>query len=183
MVGTDASLPFALADRLPDGAGRGTGPGTAFEPLVTELADTANDEEFVRVMDSGGNLIAEINTWTLRFGNNVTPKEVQGTPGAVGHHFGEFTHSLSVEAYYTDSDQAAAASDNRDLRADACINNGEFAFAWRLPRIAMRNDNKTYAANTQVTMSFDTPAFGHESTNVAGVLCIFGFVPDDSAFA
>jgi len=184
MVGTDATVGIAADSRV---GGAGTNPGDspaqAYAPLAVELADTANDEEFVRVMDNSGNLVAEINTWTLTIGNNVTAKEVQGTPGAIDLIYGEFSHMLRVEAYYTSHDQSAAASENRKLRADACINNGEFAFAWRLPRIAMRNDNKSYEANTQVKLTFDTPAFGHEESNTAGVLCIFGHVPDDSAFA
>lgn len=183
MVGTDATTPAAAADRI-GGAGTvaGDSPARAYDPLAVELVDTANDEEFVRVMDSDGNLFAEINSWTLTLENNVTPKEVQGTAGAIGHHFGEFTPMLKVEAYYNDSDQAAAASENRDMHADACFNNGEFAWAWRLPRLAQRNDEKQYEANTQVKIAFDGPGFGHETTNVAAVLCIFGFVPDRSAF-
>ena len=183
-IGTDAGVPQAAADRT-GGAGTNAGdsPAKAYAPIGIELADTANDLEFVRIMDSGGSMIAEINSWTLTFGNSVSPHEVQGTAGASDLVFGEFAHTLRVEAYYTDDDQTAAASENRDLRADGCVNNGDFAFAWRLPRIAMRNDAKSYDANTHAKLTFDTPAFGHETSNIAGVLCVFGHVPDDSALA
>jgi hypothetical protein len=147
------------------------------------LLDTATDEKFVRIRDTTGTLVTQINAWTLTIGNSVSPKEVQGTAGAIGHHAGEFMHTLKVEAYFTDADQIAAATENRDLHADACISNGEYALAWRLPRTAMRNDEKSYEANTQVRLNFDTPAFGHETSNVAGAICIFGHVPDDSALA
>lgn len=183
LVGTDATKPVAAAARIGGvGVNPGDSPARAYDPLAVEETDTANDEEFVRVMDSASNLFAEINSWTLTLENNVTAKEVQGTPGAIGHHFGEFTPMLKVEAYYKDSDQAAAATEDRPLHADACFNNGEFAWAWRLPRIAMRNDGKQYDANTQAKITFDGPGFGHETTNVAVSLCIFGFVPDRSAF-
>jgi hypothetical protein len=183
LVGTDATKPVDAAHRLGGaGAVAGDSPAKAYEPLAVELVDTASDEEFVRVMDSTGNKFTQINSWTLTLENNVSAKEVQGTEGAIGHHFGEFNPMLKTEAYYRDSDQTAAAAENRDMHADACFNNGEFAWAWRLPRIALRDDEKQYDANTQVKMTFDGPGFGHETTNVAAALCIFGFVPDRSAF-
>ncbi|RPH64998.1 MAG: hypothetical protein EHM89_00215 [Acidobacteria bacterium] len=178
MIGTDASDPVAVASRV-GGAGSvaGDSPAQAYSPLATALMDTANDLAFIRIRDSGGALLAEVNDWNLTIGNAVSPKEVQGTPGAVGHHVGEFTHKLTTTAYYTDSDQVAAAADNRDLDFDVCLWNHQFAFAFRLPACAMRNDNRQYEANMQVKLSFETPAFGSESTNVAGQLCIFGYVP------
>lgn len=177
MIGTDATKPLAAADRLPAGASAGAGPANAYEPLATALVDTQNDLDFIRLCDSSGTLVGEINSWTLTLGNNVSPKEVQGTPGAIGHHYGEFTHSVQLEAYYTDSDQVAAATENRDLFFDAFVRNDEFAFTVRLPKVAMRNDNKTYAANTQVTLSFDAPAFGDDDSNLAASLGIYGYVP------
>jgi hypothetical protein len=138
--------------------------------------------QFVRVTDDNGVLVGEINDWTATIGNNVTPKEVQGTPGAIGHHVGQYMHTVKVGAYYNNSDQVAAATQNRKLGFDVCCMNDDYAFAFRLPRVAMRNDEKSFEANTQVKLNFDAPAFGHEVTNIAGILCIFGFVPDTSAF-
>src|SRR5690606_22345285 len=111
-VGTDASAPLALANRLPDGAGRGTGPGTAFAPLASAYADTARDLKLVRMALNNGTLVGEINSWTLTINNGVSPKEIQGTAGAIDHHWGEFGHTLSVEAYYNDAAALEAATDN-----------------------------------------------------------------------
>ncbi len=175
-VGTDATKPLAAADReAAGGVSRGDRASTAFAPLkgAVDLSDTANDVKFVRLMDAGSNLVAKINNWTLTLANNVTPLEVQGTPGAIDHIFGSFMPTVKVEAYFDNSAQIDAATDNDDLQADACIDNGEFMFAWRMPRVAMRGDTLQIQANTQVRLNFDAPGFLHETSNVCVALCIF----------
>jgi hypothetical protein len=172
-VGTNASKALALADRQAAGTGRGDSSRTAFAPLAVQLSDTANDVKFVRILDAGANLVGKVNNWTVTIANNVTPLEAQGTPGAVEHIYGAFGPTAKFEVYFDNSDQIDVATDNDDLSADACIDNGEFMWAWRFPRTALRADTLQIQANTQVTMSTDAPGFLHETTNVANVLCIF----------
>jgi len=173
-VGTDATKPVAAAAReAAGGVSRGDRASTAFAPLVTNLEDTANDLRFVRLLDAGSNLVAKINNWTLTLANNVTPLEVQGTAGAVDHIYGAFNPSVKVEAYFDNSAMIDAASNNDDLQWDACIDNGDYMVAFRMPRTVMRQDQLQIQANTQVRLNFDAPGFLHETTNVANVLCIF----------
>jgi hypothetical protein len=178
MIGTDATAPVAAASRV-GGAGSvpGDSPAQAYAPLATDLVDTANDLESARVTTASGSLVAEVNSWSVSVGNNASPKEVQGTAGAIGHHVGEFSQKLTMEAYYTDSAQIDAASNNTDLRFDVYVRNDQFAFLVDMPLIKMRNDNRMYEANTQAKLSFESPAFGDTPTNMAGSLCIFGYVP------
>ena len=129
---------------------------TAFAPLAVDLSDTANDVKFVRLMDGASNLVGKINNWTLELANNITPLEVQGTPGAVDLIYGMFSPSVKVEAYFDNSAQIDAATDNDDLEFDVCIDNGDFMFSFWLPRVAMRNDQLQIQANTQVRLNFPT---------------------------
>jgi hypothetical protein len=81
-VGTDAGDPVAVADRTAAerGSAAGDSPANAYDPLATSLLDTANDLQLVRMYDSTGTIVNEINSWTLTLDNGVSPKEVQGTP-------------------------------------------------------------------------------------------------------
>lgn len=178
MVGLDAGVPVAAASRT-GGAGSAAGdsPAQAYAPLVADLADGHNDLKLIRLYDDSGVLVGQMNQFTLSIGNNVSAMECLGTPGAVDHIFGEFMHSVNVQAYYNDSEQTAAASDNRKLTFDAFLNNGQYALSFRMPQTAVRNDQKTYAANTFVTQTFDAPAFGDDETNVALEMHVFGYVP------
>jgi hypothetical protein len=179
LIGTDAAIPVAQAQRTGGvGAVAGDSPAKAYAPLAADLVDGHNDLKLIRLYSqANAKLVGQVNAFTLTIGNNVTAKECLGTPGAVGHNFGEFSHSVNVQAYYDDSDQTAAASDNRSLAFDAFLNNGQYALSFRMPQTAIRGDQKTYAANTQVSQTFDAPAFGDEETNVALEMCIFGYVP------
>lgn len=168
-VGTDASTPVAAASRT---GGAGTNPGDspakAYAPLAADLADGHNDLKLIRLYESDSSvLVGQVNAFTLTINNNVTAMECLGTPGAIGHIFGKHTRMVNVQAYYDDSDQTTAASENRKLTFDAFINNGQNALSFRMPQTAIRNDQKTYAANTFVTQTFDAPAFADDSDNVA----------------
>lgn len=179
-VGLDATKPLPLASRLPNGGSPGVGPGTAFAPLAVALTDTNNDLKLIRMTKANGILVGEINTWTLTLNNNVSAKEVQGTPGAVDHEWGEFGHSLQTEAYYNNASALDSATDNDDLQWDAYVRNHQFAFNLDLPRVKIRNDELKYEANKQVRLTFDTPAFRNEDNGIAGAMTLFGFVPDRS---
>lgn len=180
-VGLDATKPLAAASRV---GGNGTNPGDspakAYAPLAVAFADTNNDLKLIRMTKANGLLVGEINSWTLTLNNNVSPKEVQGTPGAVDHEWGEFGHSLQVEAYYNNSAALDSATDNDDLQWDAYVRNHQFAFNFDLPRVKMRDDDLKYEANKQVRLTFNTPAFRNEDSGIAGALTLFGYVPDRS---
>lgn len=171
-VGTDASAPLASGARIPSSTA-GTGPAQAYAPLVVDLADTANDVKFVRLMDAGANIIAKVNNWTLTLDNHVTALETQGTAGATDHIYGGFNPSVKLGVYFDNSAQIDAANNNDDCTWDAAVDNGQYMFAFRMPRTAVRSPDLKVAANTQVTLDFDAPGFGHETTNRAIVLCIF----------
>lgn len=173
MVGIDATDDLAAAARLPAGAGAGAGPANAYSPLVTSMSDTANDIRFVRLLNGAANLVAKVNNWTLTLQNNVTPLEIQGLAGAKDHIYGTFQPMLKCEVYFDDSAQIAAANAGTPLSWDACVDNGDFMFAFRLPRVAMRQPKRNPQPNKQVMLNFDAPGFGHETTNLANVLCIF----------
>lgn len=177
-VGTDASDPVAAASRTGGpGTDAGDSPAQAYTPLATALVDTANDLEVVRMFDATGTLVGEINSWTLTLNNNVAPKEVQGTLGAIDHEWGEFGHTLQVEAYYNNSAVLTAASGNSDLKWDVFAANNQFGFSLSLPMVAIREDQLTYEANKQVKLQFNTPAFRNTDTGICGALTIFGYIP------
>lgn len=180
-VGTDATKPLAAADRI-GGAGvlPGDSPAQAYEPLATAFADTANDLKMIRLSKDNVTLVGAIISWTLTLGNNVTPLETQGTPGATDHEWGEFGHSLQTEAIYDNSAALDSATDNDDLQWDGYVRNHQFAFNFDLPRVKMRDDNLNYEANRRVRLTFNTPAFRNEDSNICGALTLFGYVPDRS---
>lgn len=180
-VGTDATKPLPVADRVGGlGAVAGDSPAKAYAPLATAFADTANDLKLVRMTKANGTLVGEINSWTLTLDNGATPKEVQGTPGAIDVFFGTFAHSLTVEAYYNNSAALDSATDNDDLQWDAYVRNHQFAFNFDLPLVAIREDQLNYEPNMQIKLNFSTPAFENEDTGICGALTLFGYVPDRS---
>lgn len=177
LVGKDATDPLPLANRLPNGATPGAGPGTAFAPLASAIVDTSTDLKKVRLTGATGELIAEVNTWTLTIQNNVTARRAQGSFGAAGHKHGKFAHSVAMEAYFVNSDVFNADSENRSLQWDAFVQNHQFGFWFDLPAVAIRNPELTYAANEPVMLSLDVPAFRYETNNIAGALSVFPFLP------
>lgn len=175
MVGLDVTDELAAADReAAGGVSRGDRASTAFQPLAVGMNNTATDLRFVRMLDANGtNIIPKINNWTLSLNNNVKPRDVQGTAGSDDHFFGTFQPSLKCGAYFTSPSQISAAKNNSKLTFDACVENGDYMVAFRMPRTALRNPKRTIPANEQVMLDFDAPGFGHETTNVAIAFCIF----------
>ncbi len=158
-------------------ASRVSGPSTAFAPLATALFDTSTDLEDVRLVDANGALIAEINSWKLTIDNNVKPREVQGTFGAVDHIYGKFRPRVTMEAYFNDKDQTVALRDNRDMQWRCFIGNHQGGFCLRMPYAALRGGSKAYAANEAVMLSCEIPGFRDPATNVVASMTVFGFVP------
>lgn len=169
-VGTDIPDPVLTASRA-------TGPSTAFAPLASAMFDTSNDLEEVKLYDSTGALVAEVNSWKLTINNNVTPREVQGTLGAIDHIFGKFRPAVTMEAYFNDYDQIKAARANRDLKWRCFIANHQGGFALRMPYTAIRQPKKSYAANSAVMISCASPGFRDPDTNTVMSMTLFGYVP------
>ncbi len=165
-VGKNIPDPVLTADRI-------TGPSTAFAPLAIALIDTASDTKEVRLMDATGNLVAEINSYKLTFENNVKARKVQGSIGAVDLLYGKFEPGLTVEAYFTDWEQAKALNDDRDLRFNAYHENGQVGLCWRMPYTALRGGARSYPANDAVMISLEAPGFRDPDTNVVASLTLF----------
>ena len=175
MVGLDVTDELAAAEReVAGGVGRGDRASTAFAPLATRMSNTATDLRFNRMLDANGtNLIPKINNWTATLNNNTSTRDVQGTPGSDDHFFGTYQPSLKAQVYFDSPKQVNAAKNNSALTWDICVGNGDYMFALRMPRTALRNPKRTIEANKQVMLDFDAPGFGHETTNVAITFCIF----------
>lgn len=176
-VGMDATNPLPVANRLPDGAGRGTGPGTALAPLAYSLIDTQNDLREIRLSDANGQLLAEITAWNVTINNNVKARKAQGDPAAKGHSFGQHDRMAHVTGYFQNSDLLNAASDNRDLTWYAYMQNHQYAALYDMPYCGFRNDEQTYAANEPVMVEGDVIAFRNEADNIELSLSVFGYVP------
>jgi hypothetical protein len=174
MVALDVTDELDAASReAAGGVGRGDRASTAFQPLATSMSNTATDLRFCRLIDpTGANIIPKINNWTLTLNNNTKPRDVQGTAGSDEHTFGTFQPSVKMQVYLTSPKQINAAKNNTKLTWDVCVENGDYTVAFRVPRTALRNPKRTIPANEQVTLDFDAPGFGHETTNVAIVMCI-----------
>lgn len=174
MVALDVTDELDAASReAAGGVGRGDRASTAFQPLAVSLSNTATDLKFVRMLDpTGANIIPKINNWTLSLNNNTKPRDVQGKAGSDEHFFGTFQPSVKVGAYLTSPSQISAAKNNTKMTFDVCVGNGDYTVAFRVPRTALRNPKRTIPANEQVMIDFDAPGFGHETTNVAIVMCI-----------
>lgn len=169
-VGTDIPDPVLTASRS-------SGPSSAYAPLTTSMFDTSNDLEEVKLLDSNGSLVAEVNSWKLVINNNVKPREVQGTLGAIDHIFGKFRPNVTFEGYFNDYDQIKAARANRNLRWRAFIGNEQGGFALRMPYTALRQPKKAYAANDAVMLSGGAPGFKDPDTNTVMSMTLFGYVP------
>lgn len=169
-VGTDIPDPVLTASRV-------SGPSSAYAPLATAMFDTSNDLEEVKLYDSSGALVSEVNSWKLTINHNVKPREIQGTLGAVDHIFGKIRPSLTFEGYFTDYDQVKAARANRDLKWRAFVANHQGGFAMRMPYTALRQPKKAYAANEAVMISGAAPGFRDPTSNVVFQMTLFGYVP------
>lgn len=178
-VGMDVNDPSATRSGPNGGLGlvAGDGPAKAYAPTAEHLVDGQNDLQSVRMLDSGGDMIAEVNSFTFTLENNIAPKKVLGTFGAAGHKYGKFNYSVDAELYFDDADMFAAATDNRAVTFDVLVKNDQFAWAIRLPNVRLRNPDETYAANEPVMLKFQLPAFRDSSNNIAGSMGVFGWLP------
>lgn len=159
-------------------AGRVAGPSVAFAPLAAALIDTATDLKKVRLLDSTGELVAEINSWKLTFESNLKGRKVQGDFGTKDLIYGKCEPSVSMEAYYTDFNATKALRDNRDLRWDAFVQNHQVGLYFRMPNVALRNGPRSYGANEAVMITCDVPGFRDPATNVVISLTVFAHIPD-----
>ncbi len=158
-------------------ASRKTGASTAYAPLSSALFDTSNDLDAFKVKDSSGDLVAEINNWSLTCNLNVKPKEVQGTNGAIGHIHGKFEPMFDLDAYFNDKDQTAAVNDNRTCKSVVLIGNHQGGFAIRMPYTALRGGDQEYPANDAVMIKGTTPGFRDPDSNVVMEMTRFAYVP------
>jgi len=172
-IGMTATTPVAAADRV-------TGPSTAYEPLGDALLDTQNDLREVRLTDSGGSLVADVESWTYNLNNNVKARKSQGVFGASGLNYGKFMYSVNMNAYYQDSDAIDASDENRDGMAwDAFIANHQYGLVLDLPNVALRNPSLNYAANEPVMINCDIVAFRSLTDGIAGSMSVFGYIPTE----
>jgi hypothetical protein len=171
-IGTDIADPVLAASRA-------TGASTALAPQATALLDTSTDLTRVRLAtaSSDASLAAEINSWKLTIENNVKPRKQQGTFGAAGMIFGKIEPSVSMEAYFLTDEIPKAIRDNRDCTWDAMIRNDQCGMVWDMPKVAIRQGTKTYAANEAVMISLASPAFRDTTTNLVASLSVFGYLP------
>jgi hypothetical protein len=176
--GLNIQDPVLLASR-PGGAGSvaGDSPAKAYAPQATSLVDTANDLKLIRLTDSTGTRVGEINSWKWTVNHEAKARKVQATFGAIDHTYGKFMFSVSMEAYYNDFNVIKALRDNRALAWDAFAQNDQFGFQLDLPNVALRNGPRTFAANEPVMITCDIPAFRNTADNIAGSLCVFGYLP------
>lgn len=168
--GTDAPNPVLVAERV-------SGPSSALAPLCSAMFDTSNDLEDVRLVDGTNGLVAEVNSWKLTIDHGVSPREVQGTLGALDHEFGKFRFSVTMEAYFNDYDQIKAARDNRDLEWRARAGNHQGGFSIYLPLVVLRSPKKKYERNKAIKLDCSVPAFRDQDTNVVAGMTLFGYVP------
>jgi hypothetical protein len=171
-VGTQVPNPVLAGSRI-------AGPSTAYAPLKAALFDTASDLKSIRLFDAttGTSLVAEINTWKLTFESNVTARKVQATLGTFDLVYGKFTPKLTMEIYYTDYNVQIALNDNRDLRWDARMSNGQGGYAFRMPLVGLRGGPRTYPANGIVTLNCEVPGFRDPNTNVVCSMSTFAYLP------
>jgi hypothetical protein len=165
-VGKDIPDPVLVANRA-------VGAANAFTPLAVALIDTASDTKKVRLMDSNGELVTEVNSYKLTFENNIKARKVQGSIGAADLLYGKFEPTLTMEVYFTDWQQAKAMNDDRDLRWDAYHANLQVGLWWRMPYCAARGGSRSYPANDAVMISMEVPGFRDPLTNVVASLMIF----------
>lgn len=167
-VGKDIPDPVLAANRP-------AGPSTAFTPLAVALIDTASDTRKVRLLNAsnGSELAVDINSWKLTFENNITPLKTQGDIAAKELIYGKFEPSLTMQAYFSDWEQAKALNDNRDLRWDAYHANHQVGLWWRMPYCALRGGARSYPANSVVTIDMLVPGFRDPLTNVVASLSVF----------
>ncbi len=168
--GLNVANPVLAADRK-------SGASSAYAPLSTALFDTSNDLDAVKAKDASGDLVTEINAWTLDCNLNVRPKEVQGTNGAIGHKHGKFEPMFTLDAYFNDKDQIAAVNDNRNIKILAPIGNHQGGFVIRMPYSALRGGEQEYAANEAVTLKGTAPGFRDPDTNVVMEMTRFPYLP------
>lgn len=169
-VGKDVEDPVLVASRK-------TGPSTAYEPLAANLVDTSTDLKEVRVTDSTGELVAEVNSWTFTHNNNLKAQKVQGVFGANRLIWGKNQPSLSMEVYWTNHELTKARRDNRELQFDAWVQNDQFGFCLDMPYVALRGGARSYQANESIMISLDIPGFRDPTTNTTIGMSIFGYLP------
>lgn len=173
MIGMTATTPLAAASRV-------SGPSTAYAPQGDALQDTQNDLYEVRLIDSGGNLIADVVDWTLNLNNNIKARKSQGVYGASGLNYGKFNSSVTMKAYYQDSDAVDAADANRDgMTWDMFTANHQYGLVVRLPNAKLRMPKLTYASNEPVMMDCEIKGKRHKTTNVQCSIGIFGYIPTE----
>lgn len=168
--GLNIANPVLAADRK-------TGASAALAPLSRALLDTSNDLDAVKAKDDSGDLVTEVNAWTLDCNLNVKPKEVQGTNGAIGHIHGKFEPTYTFDAYFNDMDQIVAINDNRNITVISPIGNHQGGFAMRMPYSALRGGDQEYAANEPVTLSTNMPGFLDPDSNVVMEMTRFAYMP------
>lgn len=180
-----AKLNFVALD-IPDPvltANRVAGPASAIDPLASAFFDTAIDLEDVKVTDSNGDLIAEVNSWSLTVNHEVEARNIQGEFAGVDHTYGKIRPRAKIQAYFTDWDQIKAARANRDLTWSAMVGNHQGGFSLDMPYTALREPKKGYVRQKPIMLDVDVPGFKDPTTNVVLGMTVFAYVPNGGANA
>jgi hypothetical protein len=173
-VAKDVRDPVLAADRA-------TGAATPRRPMAARLFHTASPQ-LVRcrlaVKSSDASLVAEVNSWTFTMEHDISPREVQGEMGPVDLIYGKYKPSVSLEAYFTTYELAAAMRSYPDCTFDVQGRNDQGGWVLDMPCVkANSGDGPQFAANDAVRMSLDVPGYRDPTTSIVAALTLFAYLP------
>ncbi len=177
-----ATITFCSVTMTDPSTSRATGASTASLPLPTGRLNTVNQEALrpPRIYDTTNSdaiVSQDVSSWKLTLNNNITPQKQQGVFGAQRMIVGKCVVGVDMEVFYVQPDVEKAIRDNRTLRFDVLLNNGDGGVFFDVPALTFSGGAPKFPANGPVTISPTADAFRDTTFNYTLGMTIFPYLP------
>lgn len=157
---------------------RFTGPSIAINPVTNLAVSTATDLMRLRVsnVDETG-ISTDFQSIKLTIKNNVEGERQLGVLGATKMNVGVFEVMIEADMIFTSDQVIAAVHDNRTIKADFALRNGDFGLLLDVTSATLDDANRKLEKNKSVIISSKASGFQDASLNFVLGATVFAFLP------
>ena len=150
-IGTDTDSPTTV---------RKTNAASAEEPNMTGALNTSSDIVRLRITDvDETGLTTDFKSFTLTFGNEVSPEKVLGRLGAKFMNTGNLLVDIEADLLFTNGDVVDRIRDNVTLTMDFGVTGDDGTVIFDVPSLTLGDGSKSFPVNESVQISVEVKAF------------------------
>jgi hypothetical protein len=172
-----AQLAFVGTETLALTTSRATGPSTAKNASTALAVGTSTDLPRLSIADVDETGVAtdfQSMKVTLK---NVSPENKLGKLGAGYMAIGRFELMMEADVIFTSKEVIDAVRDNRIVRLDCAMRNGDFGIFLDVPSVSLDETPKKMETNKLVKITAKLSGFMDASYGCTAGVSVFGYLP------